>query len=191
MFRFVKTGLLAVLAVSILTGVSCAAMSPIPEKQPVVMQPVGRIPGDVQAMEAIRQGEAPFQIKILVADSADGEDRTEYLDRVATARGGPAADTLLLLLFKEHNWDTRFSMGLTLEEMLGLVRQHYLPGARAGEPASGLADYLKAVIERMGGTVPWQPKTHGTVADPFGGEPKSAAGAAGALLYRHVEGEAA
>lgn len=161
MSRLVKIGLIAVLTAGILTGITYAATRPIPENQPqTALQNTSatQLPGDAKAFEQALQPQASFKYKILVVDTTDGEDRTDYLDRVAASWAQPEADTLLLVLFREHNWDIRFYMGatfrqhnVTVAEMLGLVRETYLPKARVGNPAGGLADYLTAVNKRMGG----------------------------------------
>lgn len=65
------------------------------------------LPGDAKALEQALQAASPVKYKVLVIDSTEGED----LDRVAESWGQPKADTLLLVLFTQDNYDLRFYMG--------------------------------------------------------------------------------
>jgi uncharacterized membrane protein YgcG len=184
MYRSLKLTAAALAITAVLTGVTYAATRPIPEKQPqVALQNTTdvQLPGDAKALEAALQAGGPVQYKILVIDSSDGEDKTDYLDRVAEKWGLPAADTLYLVLYAKENYDIRFYMGanfrsgnVSVDEMLGMVRNLYLAKSQKGDTAGGLADLINAVNQRMGGTA--AAKTAYTVPDPFGGVRQSAAG---------------
>ena len=149
--------LAAILACSV--GAAYAAARPVPENLPdVALQDTTEagLPGDVAALEAALAAEGPVQYKILVIDSTEGEDPTAYLDRVAAEWGVPGPDTLYLIIFTGDNYNMRFYMGanfraagVDVDEMLALVRTHYLAGKREGDVAGALADLIGAVNLRM------------------------------------------
>lgn len=161
MFRTVKVGLAALGATAVLAGVAFAAPRPVPEQLPAVslQNPAGlALPGDVKALDAALAASGPVKYKVLVIDSTDGEDLTAYLDRVAAEWQQPAQDTLLLVIFTQENYDLRFYMGpgfrakgVTVEEMLSLVRAQYFATKAKGDVAGGLVKLIGAVNERMGG----------------------------------------
>lgn len=140
-------------------GVAYAAMRPVPENLPEValQNTTGvQLPGDAVALDEALSAPGPVQYKILVIDSTEGEDPTAYLDRVAAEWGVPGPDTLYLIICTEDNFNIRFYMGanfraagVDVEEMLTLVRTHYLAGKRDGDVAGALADLIGAVNRRM------------------------------------------
>lgn len=142
-------------------GVAYAAGRPVPENLPeVALQNTteAQLPGDAEALEAALSAEGPVRYKILVIDSPEGEDPTDYLDRVAAEWGLPGPDTLYLIIYTEDNFNIRFYMGadfraagVDVDEMLTLVRTHYLAGKREGDVAGALADLIGAVNRRMSG----------------------------------------
>ncbi|HYG56610.1 MAG TPA: hypothetical protein VD902_00885 [Symbiobacteriaceae bacterium] len=149
---------LAVVAQVATTG-AAASPEPIPaDKGAWLIVAAGtRLPGDQAALEAAMEQPSPIHYKILVTDDAAGEDRTAYLDRVAQTWAQPAENTLLLVIFTAANNDIRFFMGhgfrqqgVTVDEMLGLVRTLYLPVASKGDAAGALAGLIRAVNTRMG-----------------------------------------
>ncbi len=191
MIRSIRIAAVTVLTTAMLAGVAYAAMRPVPQNQPSahLQNPaVLSLPGDVNRLEQVLQAPGPVNYKVLVIDSTDGEDKTAYLDRVAGEWNHPGADTLLLVLFTADNYDIRFFMGanfrangVTVEEMLGLVRSQYFTGVRLGDVAGGLVSLVEAVNQRMGAAPTpaaeaWSPKMDMTVTDPFGGPRHSAAG---------------
>ena len=145
-------------------GGAHAAVRPVPENLPraALQNTTGKpLPGDAAAPEAALAAPGPVQVKILVVDSTEGEDRTAYLDRVAEKWGVPGPDVLCLVLFTEDNFNIRFYMGASfraagvdVDEMLGLVRSHYLDGKRHGDVAGAPADLIGAENRRMAGFGP-------------------------------------
>jgi hypothetical protein len=162
MFRSMKITLAALSAVAVMAGVAFAAPRQIPEQLPAVslQNPANlTLPGDVKALEAALAAGGPVAYKVLVIDSTDGEDLTAYLDRVAAEWQQPAQDTLLLVIFTRENYDLRFYMGpgfrargVTVEEMLSLVRsQYFATKNQDGDVAGGLTNLIGAVSKRMSG----------------------------------------
>jgi len=159
MYRALKLTAAAVAISAVFAGAAYAAMRPVPENLPeAVLQNTteAQLPGDAAALEEALKRTDPVRYKILVIDSADEEDKTDYLDRVAEQWGLPGADTLYLIIYTKDNYDIRFYMGadfrsanVSVDEMLGLVRTHYLAGKRGGDVAGALADLIGAVNQRM------------------------------------------
>jgi uncharacterized membrane protein YgcG len=191
MIRLLRVAIVAVTATAVFASVSNAgtraATRPVPAYQPTaaLQNPAGlTLPGDMRALERALQAQGPVTYKVLVVDSTDGEDKTDYLDRVAAAWKQPAPDTLLLILFTQENYNIRFYMGanfrakgVSVEEMLGMVRAQYFAGVHKGDVAGGLVSLIGAVNQRMGGTATAEPSMTGlTVADPFYGGRHTAAG---------------
>lgn len=153
----------AVLTLSALTmaGVALAANRPIPDPKPDTVfqsEVPDPLPGDQSAWKQALDAPSPVRYRVLVIDDTDGEDRTDYLDRMAEKWGLPAADQLYLVIFTKANYDLRFYMGanfrakgVTVDEMLTLVRTHYFVKSQKGDVAGGLADLVNAVNRRMGG----------------------------------------
>lgn len=160
MNRSLKLTLAAGLTAAALTGVALAAPAPVPQRTPGAMfqsDTSTPIPGDVTAMKQALNAPSVVKFHVLVVDSAEGEDRTAYLDRVAQAWSMPGQADLLLVLFAKENWDIRFYMGanfrakgVTVEEMLTMVRRHYLAKSQKGDVGGGLADLVNAINQRMG-----------------------------------------
>lgn len=159
----------ALLVTVALATAAYAASRPVPTNQPetvIQFDNVMALPGDSEALEQALQAESPVNYKVLVIDGTEGEDRTDYLDRVAESWGEPARDTLLLVIYAEGNHDMRFYMGalfreqnVSVDEMLQVVRTHYLTKARVGDAAGGLADLIAVVNDRIAGvsTAPIEP----------------------------------
>lgn len=167
MKRATKVIAAVAMAVACSVGIASAATHPVPENLPEVslQNTTGvDLPGDTAALEAAIAAPGPVRYKILVIDSTEGEDRTAYLDRVAAERGVPGPDTLYLIIYTEDNYDIRFYMGanfraagVDVDEMLTLVRTHYLDGKREGDVAGALADLVEAVNQRMGAEAAAEP----------------------------------
>lgn len=159
MLRSFKLALLAGLLVAMVSGIAYAATRPVPEQVPgaKLQNTVGtQLPGDQAALDRYLNAAGPVNYKILVIETTDGEDKTAYLDRVAATWDEPKENTLLLVLFKQDNWDIRFFMGarfgqakVSVNEMLTLVRQQYLARSQKGDVAGGLAALMEAVNQRM------------------------------------------
>ncbi len=159
MMRTVKTLLIVAAIALVFAGVAVAANRPVPENQaqaPVQNTLKSELPGDNSSLEKALLVESTVKYKILVIDSTDGEDKTAYLDRVAESWGQPKADTLLLVVFTQDNYDLRFFMGanfrtqnVSVDEMLKLVRGSYFAKSQKGNVAGGLADLITAVNARM------------------------------------------
>ncbi len=115
------------------------------------------LPGNMARLHEELQMHSSIRYRILVVDDSAGEDKTDYLDRVAAAWGEPAADMLLLVVFVRDNYDIRFlmgahfrQMGATVEGMLATVRRAYFPRSRQGDVAGGLAGLVAAVNAEYG-----------------------------------------
>jgi hypothetical protein len=194
MIRPIKVILVAGLIASTLTGVTYAATRAVPDDAKVTIQntTAAELPGDRAALDAALTAPSPVKYKVLVIDAVDGEDKTTYLDRVAENWGQPAADTLLLVVFTQDNYDIRFYMGANFRardvsgaEMLGLVRGQYFAKVRKADPAGGLADLIVAVNKRLSAApadtvkpvvdspLPTQPGDY-VAADPFSGPRRTA-----------------
>lgn len=162
---FIGTGLLLLLtlAVTALAGGAAAAPLPVPPRAEAGLQDTtGKgLPGAAAALQEALQAAAPVRYRVLVIDATDGMDRTAYLDRVLAEWGWPAADTLLLVVFRQANYDIRFAMGanfrqagVTVDEMVQYVRTVYQPAVYKGDPAYALAALVGAVNQRMGARQP-------------------------------------
>ncbi|MFZ5823635.1 MAG: TPM domain-containing protein [Bacillota bacterium] len=115
-----------------------------------------KVAGDMAALEAAYAQPSPLTYKIAIADAPKGADKTAYLDEMLGDKGYPDKNQVLLLIFPEDNNDIRFAMGallfekkVSVESMLNMVRTHYLPKARQGDPAGGLADLIRAVNQQV------------------------------------------
>lgn len=115
------------------------------------------MPGDMAALRAALGEGTALNYRIIVTDAPKGVDKTQYLDEMLAAKGWyPGKNELLLLVFPKDNFDIRFAMGALLFEkkvsvqaMLDLVRDNYFPKARTGDPATGLADLVRAVNQQV------------------------------------------
>lgn len=83
-------------------------------------------------------------------------DKTEILDEILAQKQLPGQNDLVLVVFTGDG-DIRFAMGalftqkkVTVDEMLQLVRSHYLIESRKGDQAQGLANLIRAVNQRVG-----------------------------------------
>ncbi|HYF96084.1 MAG TPA: hypothetical protein VD969_28055 [Symbiobacteriaceae bacterium] len=147
-----------VLLATIGVGAAMAADKQVPPKDRANVQADGLtgISGNVGEARAALAEPSAIRYKILVVTDSLPEDRTAYLDRVLAQWGWPDADQLLLVLFAEGNYDIRFAMGsdfgqqgVRVDEMLGYVRNVYLPELRKGDPGTALAAFVRAVNRRM------------------------------------------
>jgi hypothetical protein len=109
--------------------------------------------------QAVQLESGPVHFTVLTVKGAGAEDRTAFLDQILQAWGWPAKGTILLVLFPDANHDIRFAMGpgfrqngLTVDEMLTIIRTQYLPMAHKGDPDGALAALMQTVSQRMGAT---------------------------------------
>lgn len=184
MYRAMKLTAAAVAMSAVFAGVAYAATRPVPENLPeVALQNTteAQLPGNAEALGAALKQTSPVRYKVLVIDSTDEEDKTDYLDRVAAQWGLPGPDTLYLIIYTKDNYDIRFYMGanfrsagVSVDEMLGLVRTHYLAGKRNGDVAGALVRLIEAVNARMSGSAPAAAEEvsaqQHTVPNPFADE---------------------
>lgn len=164
---------IAILAGLILLG-SLAATATAEGKQ----AGPGALAGSQAALKEALSAPTAVRYQILVFDELV-EDRTAFLDKYLADNGWPESNTLLLLVFPRHNHDIRFAMGtgltqagMTLEEMLGIVRQLYFAVVAKGDPARAMVELIEAVNRRMapvGSTLPREPVKERPVQKP---EPK-------------------
>jgi len=115
------------------------------------------IPGDTEALKEALRVKSPVTYTIVIAHDAPREmDKTEYLDQMLAEQGYPGKNEILLVLFPADNYNIRFAMGalvfdrkITLQQMLELVQNQYLPRSRQGDPAGGLAALVSAINEQV------------------------------------------
>ncbi|HYG60066.1 MAG TPA: hypothetical protein VD902_18525 [Symbiobacteriaceae bacterium] len=142
------------------TTAAFAAARPVPRREPQATLQAGGapgLPGNDRALKQALQVQSPVTYRVMRVDEAVAPgDRTARLERVAAEWGVPAGNELYLVVFAQDNYDVRFYMGptfgergVTVEEMLALVRWHYHPRAQAADPAGALADLMAAVTARM------------------------------------------
>ncbi|HYF79155.1 MAG TPA: hypothetical protein VD973_18665 [Symbiobacteriaceae bacterium] len=158
MRKMAMTLITGVLVATVGVGAVLAADLSVPKKEPSVVQAQSTtgISGAVDEAKAALAEPSAVKYKILVVTDSLPEDRTAYLDRVLEQWGWPEPDELLLLLFTEGNYDIRFAMGadftgqgVTVEEMLGFVRNTYLAELRKSDPSKALAAFVRTVNQRM------------------------------------------
>lgn len=116
-----------------------------------------QLPGDMAALQKALAVSSPVKYRILTVDDSGGLPLTDYLDQVAASLNEPQPDTLLLVIYRESNYDIRFYMGanfrgyrISVDDMLSLVRTKYLVRSQQGDPAGGLADLIAAVNASAG-----------------------------------------
>lgn len=120
-----------------LSGIATAATPVPPQSQAVQMQ----------------SGSVHFNVLTI---KGAVEDRTAYLDQVLADWGWPGPNTMLLVLFPDANNDIRFAMGpgfrqngLGADEMLGLIRAHYLSVTHQDRP-DALQNLMQSVSKWIG-----------------------------------------
>ena len=114
------------------------------------------LPGDLEALKEALRVESPITYTIIIARDAPREmDKTDYLDQMLAEQGYPGKNEILLVLFPADNYNIRFAMGalvfdrkISLQQMLEMVQNQYLPRSRQGDPAGGLAALINAINER-------------------------------------------
>lgn len=114
------------------------------------------IAGDLSVLQAALGEATSIRFTIHLAVTPQGADKNAYLDAMLGEKGYPAKNELVLVVFPQDNNDIRFAMGslffekkVSVEAMVDLVRSHYLPKARTGDAAGGLADLIRAVSQRL------------------------------------------
>lgn len=152
--------ILSVLLVFVAAVTAAAAPVPVPESDPSPMLFVGqaRLKGETAALGKLLMGPSPVRYRFIFVEDIGDEDREAYLDRVLAASGWPAPDQLLLVIFTKANHDVRFAMGanfaaagVTVSEMVGLLRTEFFPVVHSTDPAQALARFVGAVNQRMAG----------------------------------------
>lgn len=131
-------------------GPAPAAGTPSSLNEQVPFKDAGKVR---QAIAA--PGPVNFQVINLGPVSGDKE---QYLEDLLAKAGLPAANDMVLVIFSADGNDIRFALGsvfyqkgVKAEEILALVRQHYLPQAREGRPEDGIVNLVAAVNQRMKG----------------------------------------
>lgn len=137
------TTLAAALVMTVALSSIASAATPVPPQSGAVQMQSGSVRFIVQSVQG-----APTP-----------DERTAFLDQVLAEWGWPGPNTMLLLHFPEANDDIRFAMGpgfrqngLTVDEMLKLVRGQYLPAAHAGDIEGALNGLMQTISQRMGST---------------------------------------
>ncbi|MGE5674389.1 MAG: TPM domain-containing protein [Mycobacterium leprae] len=156
----VLTALIAVLVLGVVAGVAVAAQRPIPERNAAVaiQDTTGTgLPGDQADLQKALQESSKVKYQVLVIDTTDGEPQEAYLDRLLEKWGWPQADTLQLVIYTKANYDMYFAMGanfqaqkVSIQEMLDLLHNTYVPEVRKGDPSHALAQFIRAINQRMG-----------------------------------------
>lgn len=140
------------------TPASTANKTGVPARQEGSLVQLSATPltGDVAALEQKLAQAGPVRYRILVVDDANGSDKNDYVGLLATKWNEPRADTLLLVIFAREGFDIRFYMGtnfhtkgVTVADLLGMIRGQYFPKTSKGDAAGGLIALIQAVDQRM------------------------------------------
>ena len=114
------------------------------------------LPGDKDALRTALEAESPITYTIIIADAPREMDKTAYLDQMLAEQGYPRKNEILLVIFPADNHNIRFAMGalvfdrkISLQQMLEMVQNEYLPRSRRGDPAGGLAALINAINEKV------------------------------------------
>ena len=144
-----------------LTGCAKKTEPNQPVQAPVASAPVAKnttptVAGNQGALAAALAEPSRVRYEIVVSDSPAEVDKDAELDSLLKQRNWPEAPTMVLMLFPKANHDLRFAMGadfnqkkVGIDEVLAMVRSFYFPKAKAGDPASGLADLVRSINQRM------------------------------------------
>jgi hypothetical protein len=136
---------------------SLAVAAAVPEKSltPVQMETAATLPGKPADLTDALKGPSPVGYKLLVVDE-NPADRTAYLDEVLADWEWPAAHEMLIVIFPKANYDLRFALGanfqesgVTVDEMLKLVRTEYFARSQKGDVYGGLAALAQSINKRM------------------------------------------
>lgn len=118
---------------------------------------VQALPGSAEQLKAALAEKSSVKFEIRLVKDTGVKSVSDAFEAELAQVGNPGADTLLLFIYPSANHDIRFAMGgnfarqkFTVDEMLGLVRTHYLPEARKQNPAGGLAELIRRINQRMG-----------------------------------------
>lgn len=128
--------------------------TPAPPAAPAVSVP--GLPGDQAALKGALTEPSKVQYQVVTVDDTGGKDKDTYLDDLLAQRNWPEKSMLVLVVYTKENYDIRFAMGadftekqVGFEEILAFVRSSYLPKAKDGDPATGLATLIRSVNQRM------------------------------------------
>lgn len=131
------------------------ATNPAPQNEsPTAQAP--KLPGDMESLQAALAEPTPVTYSISVVHLPEGMNKDDYLDQMLEAKGYPGSNEILLMVFPGDNYNIRFVLGsmlfekkISLESMLRMVQSQYLGKSRAGDPAGGLADLIRAVNQQL------------------------------------------
>jgi hypothetical protein len=130
--------------------------APAPTAPKVEPNKPAAIPGDTAQLQSTTSQLRHFEAVLTVVDHPVSGDKTEYLDQLLKQRAQPRSNQLVLVLFAKDGWDIRFALGgefsqrgVTVAEVLDLVRSQYFVGVRNGDPAAGAAAFLQALDQKM------------------------------------------
>ncbi len=130
--------------------------APAPDPKTPAVPSTPTFPGDMQALEAALAEPSPLTYKIMSIDTPKGTDLDAYLDLYLEQKGSPSRNEIWLLIFPNDNHNIRFVMGallfekkVSVQRMLEVVRGDYLPQARTGDPATGLATLIRSVNQSV------------------------------------------
>lgn len=112
--------------------------------------------GDQAALSAALAERSTVRFEIVVSDEPAEADKDAALESLLKERNWPEPSAMVFMVFPKANNDLRFAMGadffqkkVGVDEVLNLVRSLYFTKAKAGDPAAGLADLVRAVNQRM------------------------------------------
>ncbi|HYF78160.1 MAG TPA: hypothetical protein VD973_13550 [Symbiobacteriaceae bacterium] len=152
-----KIAMMLTLVLTATVALASVAAAAVPAKSPktLQMETAATLPGNQTDLAAALKGPSPVSYKLLVIDE-NPADRTAYLDEVLAQWGWPAPSELLLVIYPKANYDLRFALGadfrengVSVDEMLSLVRSEYFARSQKGDVYGGLAALAQAVNKRM------------------------------------------
>ena len=127
---------------------------PAETPKPAVAAPA--LPGNQADLKAALAEPSAIAYQIQVIDDDPTPDVTTYFDSWLERGNAPTGNTLLLAVFSRSHYDIRFALGpalsarhLSVDDLLSAVRSEYLPAARDGDPAQGLARLVRAVNQKL------------------------------------------
>ncbi|HYF91022.1 MAG TPA: hypothetical protein VD969_02120 [Symbiobacteriaceae bacterium] len=116
----------------------------------------GELPGDKAALRTALSEKSAVQYEIVTIDEAGIRDKDAHFDTLLAQKNWPESSMLVVAVYTQDNYDFRYAMGGIFNEkkvaptdMYALIKEHYQPKARSGDPSAGLAALIKAVNSRM------------------------------------------
>lgn len=114
------------------------------------------LPGDQGALTNAIAAASAVKVQVITVDEPAGDRKDDVLDSKLRANNWPEKDMFVVVIFTKDNFDLRFAMGavfnekkIGVDEMLALARAAYFPKAKQNDPAGGLADFIRAVNDRV------------------------------------------